>query len=214
MIAATAEGPYNRANARTSPSMQIKAKHPTIFDRGPTRQSLNVLVSGFAGHPLASIEDIAAIIDVLPAAHLAGLDEIIYDPKWETPSALELLDTNLSRKSKAVYLRQSRKILVFAFDDLAQLRHILYHEIGHHVFDRLLESRLRKRWVTLLNPDSRHVTRYAKRNALEDFAESYAIFVDDPKRLNEAYRKYVFLRDKVFAGIACNLEKGHLDITV
>jgi hypothetical protein len=113
-----------------------------------------------------------------------------------------------------VFLHDKRQILVFSFDDAAELQHILYHEIGHHVFDRVLESTLRKKWVTLINPDSRHVTRYATIDPLEDFAECYAMFVRDPKKLQTIHAKYTFLRDHVFAGIAYNEKQGHIDISV
>jgi hypothetical protein len=163
---------------------------------------------------MASVDDISSTIDALPTFHLAGLDQIVYDPDWETGSGFALRQSQCPRRSKAVFLRDERKILVFNFEHLAELRHILYHEIGHHVFDRILDSMLRKKWVTLINPHSRHVTRYAARNAMEDFAECYAIFIRDPKKLQKIHRKYVFLRDDVFAGIALNLEQGHIDMTV
>ncbi len=61
---------------------------------------------------------------------------------------------------------------------------------------------------------SRRVTRYARRNGLEDFAESYAIFLSDPARLVPLRRKYEFLRNQVFAGVARNLARGFLDVSV
>jgi len=194
--------------------MRVQTKQQTASDRGRSRRAVNLLVSGFSRQAIASVEQISSTVDVVPTFHLAGLDQIVYDPGWETGSGLALRQNQCPRRSKAVFLRNERKILVFEFDNLAELRHILYHEIGHHVFDRVLESALRRKWVTLINPHSRHVTRYAARNALEDFAECYAIFVRDPKQLQKIHRKYVFLRDWVFAGIALNLEQGHIDMIV
>lgn len=194
--------------------MRTRIKQTTVADRDKAKRSINVLVSGFARQSMVSIEEITSTIDSLPAFHLVGLDEIIYDPDWETPSAFELQLSSCPRKSKGVFLRDTRKILVFNFDNPTELQHILYHEIGHHVFDRILESALRKNWVTLINPGSRHITRYAKRNALEDFAECYAMFLRDPQQLQSIYGKYSFLRDNVFAGIAYNAKQGHIDINV
>jgi hypothetical protein len=194
--------------------MRVQKKPRTAWDRGQAQQSINVLVSGFAEQSSVSIAEVAATLNSLPAFHLVGLDQVIYDPKWETGSALALQETSCSRQSKAVFLKAERKILVFRFDDSEELRHILYHEIGHHVFERVLDSKQRKRWVTVLNPGSRHVTRYAARNAMEDFAESYATFMRNPKAVEKIYRKYAFLRDDVFAGIALNLEQGHVDISI
>ena len=194
--------------------MKTRTKQRTAADRDQPQRSVSVLVSGFSRQSTVSIEEISAIIGALPDFHLADLDEIIYDPDWETPSAFELQANNCPRKSKGVFLRDKRQILVFDFDDAEELQHILYHEIGHHVFDRVLESALRKKWVTLINPDSRYVTRYAKRDALEDFAECYAIFLRDPKKLEAIYKKYNFMREQVFAGIAYNAKRGHIDISV
>lgn len=175
---------------------------------------MNVLVSGFSDQSIVTVEDVTAAINCLPTFHLVGLDQVIYDPEWETRSALALQETGCPRQSKAVFLRDDRKILMFDFDDHDEFRHILYHEIGHHVFSRILDGVLRKRWVMMINPRSRHITRYATRNAMEDFAESYATFVRDPESIERIYRKYVFLRDQVFAGIAHNKDKGHLDYSI
>jgi hypothetical protein len=194
--------------------MRVQSKHQTIADREQARAQLNLLLSGFRAQARVSAEQVAAAIDVLPMFHLTGLDQIIYDPSWDTRSGFALRQRHCPRRSKAVFLRAERKILVFSFEDIAELEHILYHEIGHHVFDRVLDGRLRKKWVTAINPRSRHITRYASRTAAEDFAESYAVFVRDPKALARIPRKYTFLRDDVFAGIALNVEKGHIDVSV
>jgi len=135
-------------------------------------------------------------------------------PTGETTPALRLLDAACPRESKAVYAQRERRILVFDFASLRQFRHVLHHEIGHHVFERVLDSTWRKRWVALFKPGSRFITRYAARNAAEDFAECYATFVRNPKRLERLTTKYAFLRDNVFGGIANNLEQGHVDMLV
>jgi hypothetical protein len=197
---------------RSTGAMRTQTKRQTLADRDHPRRSVNVLVSGFAHQSLVSVDDISASINALPSYHLAGLDKIIYDPHWKTPAAIELRYGRYPPKGKAVFVRNERTILVFSIDNPTEFQHILYHEIGHHVFDRVLASAVRKQWVTVINPHSRHITGYAARNALEDFAECYATFVVDPKKLEELYRKYVFLRDNVFAGVAYNLSKGHIDI--
>jgi len=194
--------------------MKTRTKQQTASDRDLPQRSVSVLVSGFSRQSAVRIEEIASTIESVPDFHLTGLDEIIYDPDWETPSAYELQASNCPRKSKGVFLHDKRQILVFSFDDPDELEHILFHEIGHHVFDRVLESTLRKKWVTLINPDSRHVTRYATLDPLEDFAECYAMFMRNPKKLETIHTKYSFLRDHVFAGVAFNPKRGHIDISV
>jgi hypothetical protein len=193
--------------------MRTQTKQTTLSDRGQTRRSVKVLVLGFAEQRSVSIDEITAAINALPSHHLVGLDKIIYDPNWQTPTAIGLRFGYFPPKGKAVYVRNEKTILVFKFDDPVEFLHILHHELGHHVFDRVLDSSLRKQWVTVINPRSRHISGYAARNALEDFAECYATFVLDPKKLEDLYRKYIFLRDKVFGGVAYNLSTGHVDIS-
>lgn len=192
--------------------MRIHTKHSTASDQGKNRTSLNVLISGFARQSQLSIEDIAAIVDSVPAFHLSGLDMITYDPGWETKSAQALLDASCPKRTKAVYIGAERRILVFNFDNASELRHALYHEIGHHIFERVISGALRKRWVTDITPNSNFVTPYAASNSDEDFAESYAIFLHDAERLREIPKKYAFLRDEIFSGVVRNVERGHLDV--
>jgi hypothetical protein len=192
--------------------VRVHTKQSTVSDLKKKRTSLNVLISGFARQSKVSVKTITAIVDATPAFHLVGLDMITYDPQWETTSAQKLLDDSCSTSSKAVYMRGDRRILVFGFDDLAQFKHVLYHEIGHHVFERVIDSTLRKEWVTVVNPKSTHVTDYAAQSAAEDFAESYSVFLNDPARLQKIPTKYVFMRDKIFSGVARNLKQGHLDV--
>lgn len=192
--------------------MRIYNKQPTASDQSRKKTSVNVLISGFARQSQLSVEDISAIVDSLPAFHLVSLDMITYDPDWATNTAQRLLDAPCPKRSKAVYVREERRILVFNFDNASELKHALYHEIGHHVFERIVDSTIRKRWVTDVNPNSNHVTNYAAENSDEDFAESYAIFVQNPERLREIPKKYVFMRDEIFSGVARNIKRGHLDV--
>jgi len=78
-----------------------------------------------------------------------------------------------------------------------------------------LNTKLRRHWLLELSRRrSRRVTRYAQRNALEDFAESYAVFLCDPARFEPLQRKYDFLRNQVFPGVARNIARGFLDVSV
>src|ERR1051325_8157905 len=150
--------------------MRIQTKHQTVADRERSLPQLNLLVSGFNRQARVRVEQIAAAIDALPAFHLAGLDQIIYDPAWETRSGFALRQTRCPRRSKAVFLRGERKILVFGFDDASELEHILYHEIGHHIFDRVLDTRLRKKWIGVpgdgVAEEPRHLAGHAAQRLL------------------------------------------------
>ena len=91
------------------------------------------------------------------------------------------------------------------------------HEIAHALSkERLQLIELSEEWLTLStwkNPEaakknasrgaqtSDFVSHYASRNPREDFAESFLAYVISPKLLKQQnMAKYLFLRDRVFAG--------------
>jgi hypothetical protein len=72
------------------------------------------------------------------------------------------------------------------------------HEIGHN-FDSGAEAKLEKPWSTL---EGEKISRYAKKNANEDFAESVVGYRYNAKRLIElAPQKYEALKEHVFDGV-------------
>ncbi len=91
-------------------------------------------------------------------------------------------------------------IVFYGFDTPDQFFHVLYHEIGHYVFFQVIGSKVKKRWVTGIYPNSFCATAYGTRNASEDFAESYACYVRDPEYLRHFPEKHAFMRDCVFSG--------------
>jgi len=195
--------------------MKRHRKATTFSDRDQPVVQVSLTIRGFSGQTRMNVEQIVNWIEAAPAFHLVGLTAIIFDPQHlldlaATDSALPTHATH-----KAQYVKIEQHILVHDFDNAEELQHILYHELGHHVWDRILTTTLRRQWLLELSlRKSRRVTRYAQRNGLEDFAESYAIFLSDPARLEPLHRKYTFLRNQVFAGVARNLERGFLDVSV
>ena len=89
-------------------------------------------------------------------------------------------------------------ILIYKFRTKEEFKHILYHEIGHHVFRHKLNSVQRKKWVTQVYPKSAHVSEYATTNANEDFAETYAFYVQNSIRVSAIPTKLEFMQ-KVFS---------------
>ncbi len=86
------------------------------------------------------------------------------------------------------------------------------HELAHHVYFVLIDSKVKKRWVTEICRSAPFVTDYASRNAGEDFAESYAKFVLEPDKLRKIPIKYNFIFKEVFKGVSPN--RDSLDITI
>ncbi len=84
-------------------------------------------------------------------------------------------------------------------DDLCRT---VAHEVGHNVHYNLPREQW-ARWEQL-NATSRPdqcVSNYAKTNAYEDFAESYAEYQHDPELLREVHSgKYEFMRTQVYRG--------------
>lgn len=195
--------------------MKEHHKGNTLSDRDLSVGPVSLTIRGFSSLTRVSVDQIINWVEAAPAFHLVGLTAIIHDPQHQLDPALTDSGLPAGASHKAQYVKAERRILLHDFADVAELQHILYHEIGHHVWDQVLNTPLRRHWLLELSQRrSRRVTRYAQRNALEDFAESYAVFLCDPERLEPLQRKYDFLRNKVFAGVARNIARGFLDVSV
>lgn len=195
--------------------MHEHRKPTTLADRDREVGAINLTLRGFSDQQQVAVETLVHWLEALPNFHLADLTAIIYDPEHRLDPALVDPPLLAIPTHKGQFVKAERQVLVHEFADRDELRHILYHEIGHHVFERALTTTQRRQWVLELSQRrSPRITRYARRNALEDFAECYAVFVTDPERLERLHRKYVFMRDEVFAGVARNVDKGFLDISI
>lgn len=163
-----------------------------------------VRVTGFGRQRRIPLGRIAAALGALPGFHLEGLREIEYDPErlgqkatgYFLPPRVYTPLPNLG--CAAEFLQDEEKIAVYRFASEEELLHLLYHEIGHHVCQRVLGGSARKRWVTEIHPRSGPVSAAGARNAREDFAECYALYVRDPGRLRAFPAKHAFLQDEVF----------------
>jgi hypothetical protein len=87
--------------------------------------------------------------------------------------------------------------------------HMLHHEIGHFVFFLAISSAVKKLWVNELSRGSSCVTAYAGTNPWEDFAETYAYYVLQPRVLEDQLpEKYAYMRDCVFSGHPATLKES------
>ena len=194
--------------------METHRKNPTRSDMGEAQGSVRVLVTCFSKQKLVTVRDIVELVDRLPDYHLVGLDEITYDPKRELDPGAEWWLPGCRSRNKAAYFPEEKRVVVYEFDSKKLFTHVLLHEVGHHVLDRILDKKLRNKWMTRVSLGSGHITRYAAKNPEEDFAECYSMFVHNPEKLQQIASKYVFLRDQVFAGICFNPDTLHLDAAV
>jgi hypothetical protein len=90
-------------------------------------------------------------------------------------------------------------------------RHILYHEIGHHVFSLVISSKVKTLWVNRIAKQTPSVSVYGATNPQEDFAEAYAIYLGpEAERGAAADVKLSFLRELVFSGDPWTLKERNM----
>ena len=186
-------------------------KTSKLSDHKQSHPKLKLQVRNFGEQSRVSVGEIVALLDRLPAHHLGQLKEIIYDPRR---IILQLIDDpmlDLNRNSKGMFIQNRRTIAIFDFDDKTQLFDILMHELAHHVYYVIIDSTVKKRWVTEVCREAPFITPYASRNASEDFAESYAKFVLEPEKLRNIPIKYNFILREIFKGVSPN--RDSLDVT-
>lgn len=155
---------------------------------------MRLLLKGFAQQNIVDVGEVVEIIDNVPPLHKKGLAAICYDPSFAFQKSY-VLPKAINRRASGLYDSMPiDHILIHAIDNKPHFRHVLLHEIGHHVFRRHLTSVQRKQWVTELYPNSTFVTEYAQTNANEDFAESYSVFIQKASNLSMCPEKEAFLK--------------------
>ena len=182
--------------------MREFTKQRTIVDWGKPERRINLKISGFELQSLVPIDNIVNEINRIPSWHLAGLKEIRYDPERETLNWLSNTPViSESPHTKGMYLQGFRTIALYNFNSEKQLFTVLFHELGHYVYYTIIDSTVKKKWVTEVRQVKKYVTKYAKTNASEDFAECYAEFLLNPDNLVRIPQKYNFIRNAVFNSI-------------
>lgn len=182
--------------------MRIIKKQKTVVDWGKPDGRINLKINGFELQSIVPTQYIVTEIDRIPSHHLAGLKEIRYDPYRETLNWLNNASViSESPHTKGMYLQGFRTIAIYNFNSKEQLFTILFHELGHYVYYTIIDSTVKKEWVTEVHTVKKYVSKYARRNASEDFAESYAQFLLNPNNLLHIPQKYNFIRNAVFGGI-------------
>lgn len=176
---------------------ELKLPH----DDGEYCGKFRILLAGFKRQTIVSLDEVVSALQAVPDFHLQGLEAVRYDPlrmfqRLETAT----IGTPMNFMLRGEFYRQFKALILYAFSRKSEFLHLLYHELGHFVFYRQLSDVERKRWVVELFPGSHHVSDYARDNANEDFAESYAWYVMSPLRLTRLEEKYTFIHEVVFRG--------------
>lgn len=160
---------------------------------------LNLKITSFGQQNIIEVKEIIEQIDALPAAHLQNLNEITYDPQRLIPQYINDPLAELNTGAKGVFIQSHRLIAIFQIDSVEQFYHVLFHELGHHVYFLVIGQQLKKKWVTEVCRKDKFVTRYAARNAAEDFAECYVTYLRNPDKLKKIPLKFNFMKEFVFS---------------
>lgn len=160
-----------------------------------SKYNTNIKVTGFSVQNILSTEEIVQIINLLPSYHLTNLCEINYDPHRVIPKVTNKAN---HKQIKGCYFQNLNMIALFEITEKIQSTHILLHEIGHHVYYRIINSSIKKKWVTQIHTQDAYVSRYSKVNASEDFAECYASYFITPLSLQRCQKKFKFFKECIF----------------
>jgi hypothetical protein len=160
--------------------------------------AINIELWGFRDCPLVKPRNIAEALQLLPPHQLEGLNKIAYEEHALVPGLTRWVRLPGRSRHRGRYDHSEQSITLHRCSGTEQLYHTLFHELGHFVYFRIISSVEKKQWVTQVYKKERPVTPYGRRNAAEDFAEAYALYVYDPQRLAERNLKYGFMRETVF----------------
>jgi len=166
---------------------------------------MRLVVANFDRQRIVSKGQVVAAVKRLPQNHYAGIRAIRYDPHRTLATQLSYLNHKpSSTRTQGIYYHDQdlSVIVIFRFNSASQFYHILYHEIGHYVFLRVLSQEQRDRWFYHIRPsENRFVSSQARQNSREDFAESYAYYCTSPSRLLlETPRKAAYFQNTIFPG--------------
>lgn len=166
-------------------------------DARASGDALNLRISGFAGAAI-SPDAVLAALEAVPARHLAGLREIGYFPEQArfAPPSLQ-----------AAYHQRERRIGFIRLPPWPLFRYVLHHEIGHHVYALVVSSKVKTQWTQRAFRRSAPASDYGASGPEEDFAESYARFLEPGCKPRDFAAKEGFMRDLVFCGDAWTLKE-------
>ena len=171
---------------------------------GLQANAINIELWGFKENRLVKPMAVARALQLLPAHQLEGLKKITYEEKVTIQGLRGWMRLPGKSAHKGRYNQQEHSMTIHLCSSRTLFFHTLFHELGHFVYFRILTSFEKKRWVQGVYKKEPAVTRYGQRNAAEDFAEAFAVYVTAPARLTATGPKYLFMRDVVFRGANVN----------
>lgn len=164
---------------------------------------MRILIANFDRQTIVAKEEVVAALRSLPRSHISGLQVVRYDPSRVIPQVMARLnDEYISTRPQGSYYHAEdlSAIVLFRFSSRAEFHHLLFHEVGHYVFLRFLQQAQRDEWMySIRKQETGTVTAYARTNAREDFAETYAVYLTQLRLLDKLPVKRRFFQNHVFA---------------
>jgi hypothetical protein len=166
--------------------------------------AINIELWGFKDNRLVKPMAVARALELLPTHQLEGLKKISYEEQVTVPGLRRWVRLPGKSTHKGRYDQKNHSITIHLCDTRALLFHTLFHELGHFVYFRIISSFEKKQWVQTVYKQEAAVTRYGQRNAAEDFAEAFALYVTSPDKLSRTTAKYGYMHNVVFRGASVN----------
>ena len=167
---------------------------------------MRLAIVDFSKQNLVSPEDVKAAVQRLPKEHYARIRSIWYDPNRSLAYEMAYMNNDPeSLKAGGTYLHDWSNsvsvVVIYPFRTRDEFFHTLYHEIGHHVFLRVLDQNLRDEWFALRNVEKKFVSARARKNSKEDFSETYSCCCFRVHLQYRAPEKTDFMLKRVFQGL-------------
>jgi hypothetical protein len=199
--------PENLMPADASDSAQVNDALDAAFDQD-WAQVGNTDVSNFAESGFTDSNQVGEYIaQNIPAEHLDGLDGIQYVNDSGSYQA------GLMGQWQSDFWSGETTIEIYPHTSSGELYDTIAHEIGHNAQSVILQQNtgLIDKWNDIYGASvadyeasggeqNEFVTPYARTNAEEDFAESYACFINDPSLLQAASPvKYDYMAENILS---------------
>ncbi|TMO66615.1 hypothetical protein [Pseudoalteromonas aurantia] len=155
---------------------------------------MSLVIKDFDQQNVVSKDHVVRSIKRIPQHHMRGLRYVVYDKaRFFQRSYEDIRSVNYQVLGTYNNL-PNNFICIFKFSTVKEFEHILYHEVGHHVYQHVLTPKLRRQWVyELVNIYPGFISNYATKSPEEDFCECYAYFYTLPSRLQKFGVKYKFI---------------------
>lgn len=161
-------------------------------------------ILGFSQQNLVTRSQVVQAFERVPRQHRLGIHLIRYDPqKLIAQTINQYSDQSIGRSVKGSYYTSEdlKAVVIWRFHSVEEFQHILYHEVGHHVFHKYLQQSERDEWMYgVRKRELKTVSDNACTNAREDFSECYAFKLQGLRALALCPERAAYFDDYVFKG--------------